>query len=171
MSMRLSYLLVLGAVLNVHPGYAEEGDLPPVTIVAASDLHHDASIVQQRHLPILLYFASDYCGYCHIVEEEQIKPMLRNRSYDSRVLVRRVNTTGYDQIVYFNGNRMSADQLAAHYHAPMTPTLIFVNADGDEIAPRIVGVSSLDFYGGDLDESINTALKKLRSTTALSQAP
>lgn len=140
--------------------------LPPVTIISAQDLQADAQFSQEHHVPILLYFASDYCGYCRYVEESQIKPMLRNRDYDSKVMVRRVNLSGAGNLTYINGKQLSADQLAGLYQAPMTPTLIFINSAGKEIAPRLVGVSSEDFYGGDLDNSIDTALQQLRSVAS-----
>ncbi len=145
---------------------ADDDVLPPVALLLAKDLRADAGLAQDKQLPILLYFASDYCTYCRYVEEEQLKPMLRNRDYDSRVMVRRISATGFGSIVYFDGKLMSAAQIADHYHAGMTPTLVFVNAQGEEIAPRIVGVASPDYYGGDLDESINQALKSVRMVSA-----
>jgi thioredoxin-related protein len=141
---------------------AGEDDLPPVTIIEAANLQADAQLAQARRVPILLYFASDYCGYCRYVEEWQIKPMLRNRDYDAKILVRRVNLSNPGSIVDIDGGTTSADSLATRYQAPMTPTLVFINSTGKEIAPRLVGVASEDFYGGDLDNSIDTALQALR---------
>jgi thioredoxin-related protein len=148
-----------------------EDELPPVTIIAARDLQADAQLAQQRGLPILLYFASDYCGYCRYVEEAQIKPMLRNRDYDAKVMVRRVNLSNARELIFVNGIRLSADQLASLYQAPLTPTLIFINAEGKEIAPRLVGVGSEDYYGGDLDNSIATALQHLRAVASNQATP
>ena len=159
-------LLVINTIA-LSPLFASDSDdLPPVTIIAARDLKTDAQLAQQQHLPILLYFASDYCGYCRYVEESQIKPMLRNHDYDTKVMVRRVNLSNPASLRYFNGERLSADQLAGRYQARMTPTLVFIDADGNEIAPRLVGVTSEDFYGGDLDNSIDTALQHLRAVAS-----
>lgn len=158
--------IVMGLFSMVSPCcLADDDELPSVTIIQAKDLRADAELARDKQLPILLYFASDYCTYCRYVEEEQLKPMLRNRDYDNRVLLRRISATGFGSIIHFNGNPMSAAQLADYYHAGMAPTLVFVNARGEEIAPRIVGVASPDYYGGDLDDSINQALKSVRMVT------
>lgn len=163
-----AFIVFCSTALPLFPVSAAD-ELPPVTIIPARDLQADAQLAQQRGLPILLYFASDYCSYCRYVEESQIKPMLRNHDYDAKVMVRRVNLSNARELVFVNGKRLSADQLASLYQAPMTPTLVFINADGQEIAPRLVGVTSEDFYGGDLDNSIDTALQHLR-TVASNQA-
>jgi len=160
------WMVLFSLVSTICVADDDEYVLPPVTLIAAKDLRADAAQAQDQQLPILLYFASDYCSYCRYVEEEQLKPMLRNHDYDSRVMVRRISATGFGSIVHFNGKSMSATQLAEYYHAGTAPTLVFVNAKGEEIAPRIVGVSSRDYYGGDLDESINQALKSIRRVTA-----
>ena len=165
--------LVVGMVLfNLVSPFCfadEDYTLPPVTLLPAKDLRADAELAQDKQLPILLYFASDYCSYCRYVEEEQLKPMLRNRDYDNRVMVRRISATNFGSIIYFDGKSISARELADYYQAGMAPTLVFVNAEGKEIAPRIVGVATPDYYGGDLDESINQALKAVRMVTARTQ--
>lgn len=163
-------IVICSTALPFFPVSADD-ELPPVSIVAARDLQADAQLAQQRGLPILLYFASDYCSYCRYVEESQIKPMLRNHDYDAKVMVRRVNLASARELIFVDGQRLSADQLASLYQAPMTPTLIFINAEGQEIAPRLVGVASPDFYGGDLDNSIATALQHVRAVASNQAIP
>lgn len=167
---RLALLTFL--LMGIHQSTwaeVEADDLPPVTLIAAKDLRSDSQQSHDARIPILLYFGSDYCTYCRYVEEEQLKPMLRNHVYDTKVMVRRVNMNDYGNITYIDGKTFSASELATFYRTSMTPTLIFIDADGHEIAPRLVGVSSRDFYGGDLDNSIDAALNKLRHSMSLLQ--
>ena len=44
----------------------------------------------------------------------------------------------------------------------MTPTLLFVDSQGRELAERMVGVTTLEFYGGYLDQAIDASSDKLR---------
>lgn len=162
-------LLALGMSHATWADSEEADDLLPVKLIAAKDLRTDAQLAQAAHIPILLYFGSDYCSYCRYVEEEQLKPMLRNRDYDQKVMVRRVNVNDYSSVTFMDGKSYSVSDLASLYRTSMTPTLVFIDADGHEIAPRLVGVSSRDYYGGDLDNSIDIALTKLRQTQQLTQ--
>ena len=43
----------------------------------------------------------------------------------------------------------------------MTPTLLFVDGSGQELTERMVGVTTLDFYGGYLDLALDRARANL----------
>ncbi|UCE90318.1 MAG: hypothetical protein JSW10_05755, partial [Pseudomonadota bacterium] len=53
-------------------------------------------------------------------------------------------------------------EFAQRYSAFVMPTVVLVDHRGRELAPRLVGVTTPDFYGGDLDDAIDTALGRLR---------
>ena len=55
--------------------------------------------------------------------------------------------------------------LAQRYGAPMTPTVIFVNPEGHELSLRLIGMTTVDFYGGYLDQGIDQSLHKMRPTS------
>ena len=43
----------------------------------------------------------------------------------------------------------------------MTPTLLFLDPDGTEIVPRIVGVNTVEMFGFYLDRAIDAARERL----------
>jgi len=43
----------------------------------------------------------------------------------------------------------------------LTPTLLFLNADGEEMSEKLVGIWSEDYYGGFIDNRIDEARNKL----------
>lgn len=151
--------LTLGLLLAFS---ARAGELPPVHLVETTDLSADAQLARYRQVPIVLMFAMEDCGYCHVIEEEFLKPMLRNDAYDDKVLIRRLMVDEGGTITHFDGSETTPDALALQYGAQMTPTLVFLGPDGRELAPRIVGVRTVDFYGWDLDKGIDTSLSKIR---------
>jgi hypothetical protein len=55
-------------------------------------------------------------------------------------------------------------ELAHRYGAPVTPTVIFVSPEGKELAPKVIGMTTVHFYGGDLDYGINQSLQRMRGT-------
>ncbi len=112
--------------------------------------------------PLLLEFSALACEYCRLLETEVLNPTLLNRDYDKRVLMRKLLIDRPVRIRGFDGNRISAEQLAQKYRVYVTPTLLFVDAQGVELAERMVGVTTLDFYGGYLDNALDDARQKLR---------
>ena len=131
----------------------------------ASDLQNEAAQAQAACIPVLLEFAVDSCEYCVLLEEEVLRPMLRNRAYDQRVLVRKVALDGAARLRDFDGQSVSAAGLAERYRVTVTPTLIFVGNRGEELAERMVGVTTLEFYGGYLDQALDAARDRLREQT------
>jgi len=157
---RCKWLLVLAAVV-AQAGNAGPADSVPV----ASNLEKEAAQAQAACVPLLLEFAADSCEYCVLLEEEVIKPMLRNRDYDRRVLVRKVTLDGAARLRDFGGDKVSAAALAQRYAITVTPTLLFLGRRGEELAERMVGVTTLDFYGGYLDLALDAAGQQLREQT------
>ncbi|HHH43088.1 MAG TPA: hypothetical protein ENK49_03040 [Gammaproteobacteria bacterium] len=128
----------------------------------ARDLAAEGAQAQRDCVPLLLEFAADDCEYCTLLETEVLDPTLLNRSYDRRVLMRKLVLDRETRIDDFSGKRVSAADLAGHYRVFVTPTLLFVDRHGTELAERMVGVNTLEFYGGYLDQALDAAREKLR---------
>lgn len=160
----LFFLLTLGIGLN-QLAVADE-ELPPVTLVQAHDLRADGQQAQQRHVPILLMFAQQGCSWCHYVEEEQLKPMLRNADYRAQVIIRQVMTDDLGNMTDFNGSQTDANALAIRYSASLTPTVVFVDANGKQLGHSIVGVRNTEFYGGEIDNGLALSEQLIREQLA-----
>jgi hypothetical protein len=64
-------------------------------------------------------------------------------------------------MIDFAGKNISKAAWIKTQRIKVTPTLLFLNAGGEEIAPRIEGASVPDFYGAYLDERLTTARQRL----------
>lgn len=122
-------------------------------------------------VPLLLEFAADDCDYCLLLEREILEPTLLNRDYDRRVLMRKLVLDRDLGLHDFAGKPTGAQQLAGRYKVFVTPTLLFVDAQGRELAERMVGVTTLEFYGGYLDQALDAAQGKLREQTGCRTSP
>jgi len=162
----LFFLLTLGLTAGQVASADSEDSLPPVTLVQAGDLHADGQQAQRRHVPILLMFAQHGCSWCHFVEEEQLKPMLRNADYRAQVIIRQVMTDDLGNITDFDGSQTDANTLAMRYNASLTPTVVFVDARGKQLARNIVGVHNTEFYGGELDDGLAQSEQMIRDQLA-----
>ena len=160
----LFLLVSLGLMLPSASAIAGDYDekLPPVTVAKAKDLSNDAQLSHDQHKPILLFFSMQGCSWCEYVEEEHLKPMLRNANYRKKVIIRKVMTDDYGSVIDFNGISISVSQLSLRYNASFTPTVIFLDHRGRQLAPRILGVRNTEMYGGDLDEGIKLSCQLLK---------
>ncbi len=131
-------------------------------IPEARDLQALARIAARRRLPILLAFMSEDCPYCRRVESEFLEPMRISGEYDDKVLMVKVPLDGEGLLRDFDGDRVTPRSLADRYGVDMVPTLVLVDPQGREIAERLVGLTTPDFYGGYLDAAIDTALRRMR---------
>ena len=108
-------------------------------------------------LVLVLEFAREDCPYCHKLERLFLLPMQRNADYDDKILIRSISLDDDQTVIDFEGRSLATNEFAACYGVSLTPTLLFLNADGSEISERLVGIWSEDFYGGFIDSRIDTA--------------
>lgn len=156
-------------VSSFHSAWAieiVEDDLPAVEIINSNNLQRDGKLSLQSQKPLLILFSMEGCAYCEFVVEEHLKPMLRNQDYLDKVIIRRVMTDDYDDVIDFDGTKISSLNFSARYGAYVTPTIAFLDHNGNELSTRILGVRNTEFYGGELDEGLEISLLKIRKQLA-----
>lgn len=127
----------------------------------ATDLQREGRQAEQACMPLLLEFSAEECGYCTLLEEEILNPTLLNREYDRRVMMRKLMIDRFNKLRDFDGSPVRAAELADRYRVFVTPTLLFVDSQGKELAERMVGVTTLEFYGGYLDQALEVSRSRL----------
>jgi thioredoxin-related protein len=133
-------------------------------VVPAKDLQRESVEAERNCKPLLLEFASTSCSYCSLLEAEVLNPTLLNRDYDRRVLMRKLIIDNAARLTDFDGTgQVNAQQLARRYKVTVTPSLLFVDSRGQELAERMVGVTTLELYGGYLDIALDVSRERLRA--------
>jgi len=167
MNMRLFQPLLAGlmGLFLLSPVHAADVELTDLV-----DLQADAKQAESRQLPVLIMFSASYCGYCSVVKEEFLKPMLLSGDYTDKVIIRVLEIDGDSDIRDFNGTDIDPEVFAERYNIYLTPTLVFVNPQGQELAQRMTGVMTVDFYGGYLDDAIDRSRAQIRNDLKLSEA-
>ena len=128
----------------------------------ARDLGKAGHQAEQRCAPLLLEFAVEHCEYCILLEREILGPTLLNQDYEQRVVMRKLLINDISTLRDFDNRTTDAASIARRYRVRVTPTVLFVDRHGEEIAERLIGISSLDFYGGYLDAALNQSRQRLR---------
>ena len=91
---------------------------------------------------------------------------MRNEKQRNEYIIRTVYADESGTIIDYDGNKVNVVELEYKYNATMSPTVIFVDHKGNEIAPRILGVRNMDFYGEDFDTGLATAKSNLQQKLA-----
>lgn len=171
MKILLRTLLLLLPVALAGPADADDLDPPAdargVVIPEISDLGAELATARQGHLPILVMFSADYCSYCTVVKNDFLKPMMYSGDYEGKVLFRMVTLSSGRELVDVDGRRIDAREFADRYQVRVTPTLVFIDGQGRQVAEKMVGLTTPDFFGGYLDDAITTAHHHVRNDTTL----
>jgi len=136
---------------------------PVDQIPAGDDLANAAHAAARECRPILLEFAAERCPYCVRLEQEFLLPMRRNPVDAGRVVMRRIVVDTDTPVIGFDQARTATDDLATRYAIKVTPTLLFLDTDGAEIAERMVGFNTPEFYGAYLNAAIDEANLRFRN--------
>ena len=151
--------MLLVALLLPAAVYAGDrsGVVPPVR-----DLFSLSKVAEARSLPILLMVSQDHCPYCELLKEEILNPMVISGDYINKAVMSVLTIDDSRQVIDFNGKKVEPRTIAVRYNATLTPTLLFLDYQGNEVQERMTGVNTVEMYGYYLDESIDEALEKLK---------
>lgn len=134
-----------------------------VEIPVLHDLPADGQASQQKKLPIVVLFSAAHCGFCSVVKEDFLKPMLISGEYTNKALIRVIEIDSSQDLVDLDGKPISSEAFADRYGIYLTPTLTFLDGEGKELASRMVGLTTVDFYGGYLDTAIDDSRRRLQA--------
>lgn len=128
----------------------------------SSNLQQDGRLAAERGVPLLLMVSAEECPYCKVMEADYLVPLLRNRAYDSQVLIRKIHLDSFDEITDFDGRKAVPSDISQRYGVWVTPTLLFLNSSGEEVQKRMVGLGVRDFVSDFIDQSIAAAARLLQ---------
>ena len=150
--------LVVGAVYNET---AQQRAIPTI-----NDLFAEAVAAKKSRLPLLIMFAADDCGYCEKLEAEILKPMYISGEYQEKVIMRRVMIDNFESVRDFKGAQLETFEFANKYRVTVTPTVLLVDSDGKMLAPKLIGINTVEFYSAYLDDAIDVSYEKLNGSAS-----
>ena len=127
--------------------HAAQPQLPlPASLASALE----AALARRRALVVLVSLPG--CPWCKLVRESYLAPMLA----DGQPVVE-VDMQDKGGIVGFDGAATTPARVADALRVRVAPTVLFLGKGGRELAGRLVGVSSVDFYGAYLQDRVDAA--------------
>lgn len=106
--------------------------------------------------PIVLMFSTPGCPWCERLRRDHLRHLARDQ-HRLGVIVAELDLLDREPLA--DGRTPAA--IAGALGVRVAPTVLFLGPDG-ELAERLVGYQSADFYGAYLDERIAEAAAKLR---------
>lgn len=151
-ALAVAWALVLCLCAPWARAQGKETPLPtPASLQVAA-----ATAAAQRE-PVVLLVSLPGCPWCELLRRNYLAPMRSEGVQAFQIMVNDRKLVVRD----FNGQPSTGAAIAQSYQAKLTPSVLFLNASGQEIAPRIEGVASADLLGVQLDAGLQTARKRL----------
>ena len=139
------------AVLAATP-WASHGQ-GSVQLPAPKSLPESLQAALQKRQPLVLMVSLDGCPFCKIVRENYLVHMAR----DEGLPVVQIDMQSKAVLTDWTGHTNTHTALIEKLGVNVAPTLVFYGQGGREVAERLVGLSSVDFYGAYLDARLATA--------------
>ncbi len=149
----LPLILTLMLLTPAGPIHASEAPRLPL----AENLQQLAYAARERRIPILLVVSQSHCGYCELMRNEVLIPMQLSGDYRERALMRELMIDPGEMVTNFQGQRETADAFRARYQVHVTPTLLFLDDRGQEVAERILGINTLDYLLFYIEAALDSA--------------
>jgi thioredoxin-related protein len=147
-------LITLAASLLPQTASSKESSLPK-----PHDLGNLAKLAQLKGDPMVILASLPGCPYCELARRSYLIPYKSEQGLHSWQLD---TTDTHSVLLDFAGQKTSPAAYLKALRIKVTPTLLFLSASGEELAPRLEGASVPDFYGAYLDDRLASARKRLR---------
>jgi hypothetical protein len=125
----------------------------------ARDLAADGRDARTSGRVIVVLFSTAGCPYCRQVRDAFLRPLLAEEA--KRVLVREIEVDGTQPVVDFDGRSATHRELGMARRVRLVPHVVFLGPDGENLAEPLIGISSVDLYGGLLERRIETSRARL----------
>lgn len=95
------------------------------------------------------------------MKREVLNPMQLSGDYAKQVLIRELPIDLGESITNFEGHREVTKHFSNRYRIQVTPTLLFLDGNGNEVAERILGINTVDYLLFYVEEAIKTATRSM----------
>lgn len=154
----LASLFLLG--MSAPPGQAEEERSTEGAVLMMDDLRdvsRDLELLQERQIPMLLFFHATYCTYCRTVDEEFLQTMAEDDAYSDRLIIRRVEIDSPSPEIQWQGTSYTPVEFARLQGVELVPQVMFFAPNGEQVVDELKGVTVPDFYPEYLDQRLEAA--------------
>jgi len=131
-------------------------------LIEESNFQELAKEMKEKKLGLVLMLHAEFCPYCALMENEILSPMVKSGDYDKKVVLRKLQIDEARDIKDFSGKVVEPSDVSDRYDVTLTPTLIFLDYQGNKIIDNMVGINTVELFGAYLDIEIDKLVDKLK---------
>ena len=151
--LQLMFAGLAGASLCVTQAEAADKSLP-----STSSLPDALTKALQTKQPLVVMVSLHGCPFCNVVRENYLRPL-----YDAGLPVVQIDMRDARMLLDIDGNTLSQEAWIKKRGIKLAPTVLFLGAQGLEVADRLKGAYLPDFYGAYLDEQLLVARRAVQA--------
>ena len=121
------------------------------------DVSRDLELLQERQIPMLLFFHATYCTYCRTVDEEFLQTMADDPAFSDRLIIRRVEIDSPSPEIEWQGTSYTPVEFARLQGVELVPQVMYFAPDGQQVVDELKGVTVPDFYPEYLELRLEAA--------------
>ncbi len=122
-----------------------------------------AAQIRRQNIPAVILIDQEDCPYCRKVEGEFIAGLVASGELDGQAVFGKISIDAGETIVNQEGDTVSTRDFLAGLNTSFTPTILFLDGEKNELVEKMIGLSTPDYYGFYLEQSIKKAIETLRS--------
>lgn len=133
----------------------------PGEIQKTQDLAADARQAAEGRMPILLLVSLEDCAFCLQIKRDILNPMVLSGDYEGRLVMREMFIDDGESLKDFQGKEVEGSSFALRYGVTLTPTLLFLDPQGNQLTDKMVGIQTPEMYFLYVDASIQEAVSAM----------
>lgn len=154
--------LLMAGFIAASPSGTTDDEAAPQEVRLLQNAEKEFAEAGSSCKPIVLMVSQFACPYCATLKKAVMNPMIRSGEFDDKVLIRELLVDPGEMLVDIDGSAIPAITFANRYiDGLVTPTVLLLDARGNQLLEPIVGISNLDFYGSYLESAIDDAYRRL----------
>lgn len=130
-------------------------------LIEENDFQALSKTMKEKNLGLVLMLHAEHCPYCILMENEILSPMIKSGEYDKKVLIRKLQIDEARDVIDFSGKTVEPSDISGKYKAFVTPTLVFLDHQGNERIEQMVGINTVEIFGAYLDIEIDKLTQEL----------
>ena len=134
-------------------GASVAGELHPT-----DDLRALGQQARESGRMILLLVSLEDCPWCDRLKAEVLDPMIKGGDFSDRLIIAEIGMDAGFMLYDFDGTLIDGSVWAGKRNIYTSPTLLFLDSQGQERVKRILGYNSADLFPFYLEESIQQLL-------------
>lgn len=125
---------------------------------AARSLRDELTLALRGGNPLVVMVSLDGCPFCKTARDHYLSPLREQQGLP----VVQVDMRSAAGVQDFKGAAFTHDALVRAWNVTLAPTVLFFGHDGAEVAPRLRGAGSRDYYGTLLEQRLAQARAALK---------